>query len=105
MGTVRTRKRFITWISSLVSCKTSIFYRLEFVVSIRMFAVFASILLLSIHYGQCDRTATANLQLDGTNTPIGTIKFQQDNMNSSVHVTGTLTLPNSTVSAHVCLSK
>lgn len=47
----------------------------------------------------------ANLQLAGTSTSIGTLTFVQNDANSPVQITGTLTLPNAANTVHVCLSE
>ncbi len=70
-----------------------------------MFALFLSILLLSIHHGRCTMQGIANLQLAGTSTSIGTLTFVQNDANSPVQITGTLTLPNAANTVHVCLSE
>jgi len=69
-----------------------------------MFVLFVSVLLLSIHHGQCTIQATANLQFDGTSTLIGTLQFVQNDANSSVIITGTLYSLNASTT-HVCLIK
>jgi hypothetical protein len=48
--------------------------------------------------------ATANLQLDGTSTSIGTLTFVQNDANSPVQITGTLNSLSAN-SSHVCLIK
>ncbi len=70
-----------------------------------MFALFLSILLLFIHHGQCVMQGMANLQLSGTSTSIGTLTFVQNDANSPVQITGTLTLSNASNTVHVCLRK
>jgi hypothetical protein len=70
-----------------------------------MLVLLASVLLLFIHQGQCAMQGTANLQLDGTTTFIGTLKFVQNDANSPVTITGTLTIPNAANTVHVCLYK
>jgi len=69
-----------------------------------MFVLYVSILLLSIHHGQCVIQATANLQLHTTSTSIGTLQFVQNDANSPVTITGTLNQLNAS-SSHVCLIK
>ncbi|CAF2599152.1 unnamed protein product [Rotaria sp. Silwood2] len=63
-----------------------------------MFILFASLLFLLIHQGQGSIQATANLQLHGTSTPIGTLNFIQNDANSPVIITGTLNLLNASSS-------
>ena len=67
-----------------------------------IFICLASLLLVSIHHGQCAMQATANLQFDLTSTSIGTLNFVQNDANSPVKITGTLTSLNAS-SSHVCL--
>ncbi len=69
-----------------------------------LFVVFLGVLSLSIHQGQCTMAATANLQLDGTSTSIGTLTFVQNDANSPVQITGTLNSLSAN-SSHVCLIK
>ncbi len=47
----------------------------------------------------------ANLQLTGTSISIGTLTFVQNDANSPVQITGTLTLSNASNTVHVCLRK
>ena len=67
-----------------------------------MLVIVASVLLLFIHHGQCAMQGTANLQLDGTSTSVGTLTFTQNDANSAVQITGKLTLPNASNTVHVC---
>jgi hypothetical protein len=69
-----------------------------------MLILFASVLLLLIHHGQCAMMATANVQLHLTTTSIGTLTFVQNDANSPVVITGTLTSLNAS-SNLVCLIK
>ncbi len=69
-----------------------------------MFVLYVSVLLLSIHHGQCVIQATANVQLHATSTSIGTLTFTQNDANSSVTIIGTLNQLNAS-SSHVCLIK
>jgi hypothetical protein len=69
-----------------------------------MFILFISVLFLSIHHGQCVIQATANLQFHLTSISSGTLNFVQNDANSSVQITGTLSLLNAS-SSHVCLIK
>ncbi|CAF4629005.1 unnamed protein product [Rotaria sp. Silwood1] len=50
-----------------------------------------SILFLLIHHGQCAMEATADVRLHGTSTSIGILNFVQNDANSPVRITGTLT--------------
>ncbi|CAF3446717.1 unnamed protein product [Rotaria sp. Silwood1] len=56
-----------------------------------MFILFTSILFLLIHHGQCAMEATADVRLHGTSTSIGILNFVQNDANSPVRITGTLT--------------
>jgi hypothetical protein len=69
-----------------------------------MLLLFTSVLLLSIHHGQCTMMATANVQRHLTTTSIGTLTFVQNDANSPVQITGTLTSLNAS-SNLVCLIK
>jgi hypothetical protein len=72
-----------------------------------MLLLYASLLLFSfIHHGESAKLATAVLYRDGTNTTGGTLTISQDNSNSPVIITGTVSgLNNNSGNAHVCLSK
>jgi len=68
-----------------------------------MFLLTATILLLTIHQGQCFLSATATLYEDNSLTIVGNLTFNQEDANSSVRITGTVTGFNAS-SAHVCLT-
>ena len=56
-----------------------------------MFIITGSLLLLLlIHPGELARTATAVLYRDGTNTTIGTLTIFQNNSNTPVFITGSV---------------
>jgi hypothetical protein len=69
-----------------------------------MFLLIATILLLTIHQGQCFMNATATLHPDNSPTNIGNLIFTQEDANSPVHITGAVIGLNAS-SAHVCLTK
>jgi len=69
-----------------------------------MFVLSISLLLLSIHYGDCGRTATATLYQDNTTAIDGLLTIYQDIGAAQVMVTGMIFgLASNT--AHVCLLK
>ncbi|UJR27139.1 hypothetical protein I4U23_008438 [Adineta vaga] len=63
-----------------------------------MFVLFLSSLLLFIHHGQCAKQATANVRLHNTAQSIGTLQFSQNDANSVVKITGTLSSLNASSS-------
>ncbi len=69
-----------------------------------MFLLIATVLLLTIHQGQCFINATATLHPDSSIIRIGKLIFTQQDANSPVHITGKVIglIPSS---AHVCLTK
>ncbi len=69
-----------------------------------MFILTVSILLLVIHQGECTIKARAHLYPDNSSELHGLVTFTQDNADTPVRVTGSITYLNAS-SAHVCSTK
>lgn len=57
-----------------------------------MLVLFLTTLFISIHCGQSAIEAKADVRLHNTSTSIGILTFYQEDSNSDVKITGTLTL-------------